>query len=526
MKKIFTLLFSYCALMTHAQTPYFQKLYGDIVVDDVQSITTTADSGYALVGGSGANALDSTDITVYRVNRFGDMQWARKFGDPKDDFANDIKETADRGFIIVGTSYSSPTDTAASDMFIMKIDDAGFVSWYTYIGGSDNDEGNSVVITDDGGYIIFGSTMSFGSVLKSAFAVKIDANGFQQWAKIYSLTTANYFYRAHKNSDGTIIAVGGTYNLAGGTNFDHYAVKMDQNGQVVGGRRFGTTGSDLLYDYTEVNNGYILAGVSTVNTAGDADLVIFKTDVIGNIIWSYNYGTVNYDRPSSITTDAQGNIIVAGFSNVGNSTVTINQMTFLKLDSMGNPLTSTSYGDGSSNCECRYMVPGGDGGYALAGTALNLTDPLGDAYFVKVDDGGNSGCYQSPITFIKNTTTLADSLGTLSTMVSATEFNSIPASDFYNNQFSQICFTDNITSANAARFIQLFPNPAAGQITIEQQGTARLHIRILDMTGKNVRSEISSDEKTTLNISDLPAGVYQVFIQGENYSVCKKLVVQ
>lgn len=524
--KNFLFLLSFAAILSsNAQTPIFQKLYGDIVIDDGQSIVCTSDSGYCIVGNSGPNAIDSSDISVYRLDRFGEILWTAKFGDPKDELGLDIIETADRGFVVIGNSYSSPMDTLYSDIYAAKLDEFGFISWAGNFGGGDYDEAQSVVPTSDGGFILFGSTMSYGSAFKSALAIKVDANGSQVWTKLFSMNYSNYFYRAHRTSDGNIIAVGGTFNVTGGTNFDHYVVKMNENGQLIWAKRYGTAGPDWLYDFTEVNNGYIFAGVSSNNTAGNADQNVFKTDLNGNLLWSYNYGTALYDRPSVIRTDASGNPVICGYSNTGSTAIPVNQMTLLKMDPSGMMVFSKVYGDPTSASEGIFMTTSKDGGFALVGLALNISDPAGDLYFVKTDENGVSGCLEAPVSFSRNNTTFTDSTGTNVSSVIMDEFPVNPVWNYYVNQYSRACFYNAIEQNNLSASVSIFPNPATDLITIELDHSNKTDIELCDLTGRVVKKAAASSDRIQLIVSDLASGIYNLNIRSTNLTASKRIII-
>lgn len=525
MKKLFTLLPLLFSGSLFAQTPTFQKLYGDLVINDAQSIITTADSGYCIVGSSGPNALDSSDISVYKLDRFGEINWTVKFGDPKDEFGLDVLETSDNGFFILGNSYSSPIDTLYSDIYAAKLDEFGFIMWAGNFGGGDYDEAQAAVPTSDGGFLVFGSTMSYGSVFKSALVMKIDANGSQVWTKLYSMTGSNYFYRAHRTSDGKIIAVGGTFNTPGGTNFDHYVVKMDENGQLIWAKRYGTTGPDWLYDFKEVNNGYLFAGVSSTNTAGNADQCIFKTDLLGTVQWSYNYGTAQYDRPSVILTDASGNPTICGYTNTGSSATPVNQMTLHKMDPSGNTIFCKTYGDPTSGSEGMYMTNALDGGFAMVGQALNISDPAGDVYFVKSDNDGVSGCFESTAGFSRNNVTLTDSSGTNVTAVTMIEFPVNPIWNYYVNQYSRACFYDDIVDTDLNSRITIYPNPATDLLHIRQSFSGKISIALSDQTGRTVKVMNTESTDIQLPVSDLAAGLYQLTITSEKDRISKKISV-
>jgi hypothetical protein len=74
---------------------------------------------------------------------------------------------------------------------------------------------------------------------------------------------------------------------------------------------------------------------------------------------------------------------------------------------------------------------------------------------------------------------------------------------------------------------EMFPNPATGQITILlNEGMDKPIMEILDISGKIVKNMELSGRKTTLDISDLPQGLYMARIQSTTTTLVKKLIVQ
>lgn len=521
MKYIYTFLFAFSVMLASGQTPYFQKLYGDVAMDDAISITTTMDSGYCLVGTSGGNSTDMANIIIYRTNRFGDLIWARTIGDFKDDFAADIKETSDGGFIVCGSTYGSPIDTADLDIFIVKTDDLGYVQWASTFGGSGFDETNCVLTTADGGFLLFGNTMSFGNVMRSALVVKVDANGFLQWSKLFNSTNINLFYKAKYTDDGNIIALGSCYHDASGA-FDHYVVKMDDNANMIWAKRYGSAAADNLYDVAMADDGYVFAGESYNTGTPTFDQHVFKTDFSGNVLWSMNYGTTGNDRATGAVVDLAGNIAITGTTDIGGTGTT--QMTLHKLTGGGTTLFSNSYGDPVSDSEGRAMIETPDGGYAICGFALNIPDPVGDAYFVKTDYNGESGCYQAPITFSMAANVITDSSGSDTLDVLLGEFNLSPFNDFFANQFSQLCFYSSIQNDHAAS-ISVYPNPANDRVIIRQTMADPIRISISDISGRIVKTESANAIENIINVPDLANGSYLITIEGDGFRVVKKMLV-
>lgn len=503
----------------------FQKAYGELFVDYAQSMVLTSDGGYCLVGNTGPDQVDSTDMLVIGTNAAGDQVWQTRLHGAKDDYINDITTTDDGGFIIVGTTYSSPLDPTHSDIFVIKIDNTGFVYWSKTFGGLDYDEAQSVIRSGTGAYIVFGNTVSYSSVTKSALVMKIDDAGNQLWTNVSETYSSNYFYAGDRDADGNFIAVGGTFNGAGAVGFENYISKLDTNGNILWSKSNGTTGAEFLYDVKAFSTGgYIACGVSSTNTAGDADMSVMRLDESGNVMWTYNYGTPEYDRASSILERPNGDIIVSGYSNIGTVSNVVNQMMLLKLDSTGTLLWSKSYGDSSLTSESYKVIETNDG-YALCGYSI-ANDPLGDMHLVKTDFTGESGCLNVSRGLLRTATTLAGDTGFTETISIIDEFGTTFNPIGFINQFSLICFSVGVGHGPDNDIFEIYPNPASSFIKVKSLvGVAAAKISIHDLTGRLISSkDYSGQMEMLISTEQLNSGMYLLTIETDKGLTSKTFI--
>lgn len=502
----------------------FQKSYGELNVDYGLTMVQASDGGYCIVGGTGPDLLDSTDISINRTNVNGDLVWSARLRGTKDDILTGITTTDDGGFIVVGNTFSSPLDTNYSDIIVMKTDDNGFVYWSKTFGGLDIDEAQSVIRSGDGGYILFGSTMSYGSVTKSALAMKIDDLGNQVWTNTNSTFSSNYFYAGDRTSDGNYIAAGGTFN-GGGTGFDNYVTKLDTLGNIIWSKSYGTAGAEFLYDIKSTSDGgFILCGVSSSNTAGDADMSIIRLDAAGNIRWNYNYGTLEYDRAHSVIEGSDGNFVIAGYSNIGNSSSVINQMVLLRLDTAGTIQWAQSYGDISLTSEAYKVLEAADG-YALCGYSIAF-DPLGDSYLVKTDFAGGSGCYEAPISYIRTNNTLAVASGFTENVGLIDEFGTSLLRRDYTTQFSLVCYAVGIGEGPENHVFEIYPNPASSYLMVKtSQEATKSVLKVTDLTGRIlIYQDFSNQLEAKIKTDQLITGMYLLSIETDKGLVTKTFI--
>ena len=121
----------------------------------------------------------NSDFWILKLDSNGNTNWTKTFGGTSSDQANSIQQTSDGGYIVAGTTQS--LGAGSSDFWILKLDTNGDTNWTKTFGGSDWDTANSVQQTSDGGYIVAGTTRSFGAGDYDFWILKLDTNGNMVW---------------------------------------------------------------------------------------------------------------------------------------------------------------------------------------------------------------------------------------------------------------------------------------------------------------------------------------------------------
>lgn len=127
----------------------------------------------------------TSDIRVVRANDIVNTQWDFFFGGAQNEIGKDMKQVSD-GYVIVGTTTSE--GSGGSDVYLIKISEQGVLQWSKTFGGAADDEGEAISLTEDGGFIITGSTESEGEGGKDVFLIKTDSEGNQVWTKSFGGT--------------------------------------------------------------------------------------------------------------------------------------------------------------------------------------------------------------------------------------------------------------------------------------------------------------------------------------------------
>ena len=132
-----------------------------------------------------------------------EIEWEKTFAGTNLEEADSVWQTTDGGYIIAGTTESF--GAGSSDFYLVKTDAAGIMEWQKTFGGTSADYGYSVRQTTDGGYIIAGDTRSFGAGNGDSYLIKTDAAGIMEWDNTYGGSGIDYAYSVRQTTDGGYI---------------------------------------------------------------------------------------------------------------------------------------------------------------------------------------------------------------------------------------------------------------------------------------------------------------------------------
>ena len=315
------------------------------------------------------------------------MEWSKTYGGSGRDYGYSVQQASDGGYILTGHTWSF--GSGGWDVYLVKTDSEGNEIWSNTFGGSNDDGGECVQQTMDGGYIIAGFTTRPGTDDNEVYLIKTGSNGNEQWTKTYGGDKDDYAYFVQQTTDGGYIITGITESFTSG-GWDVYLLKTNSNGNEIWSKSFGSTNDDIGEVVQQTSDeGYIITGRTKSFGSGGFDVYLIKTDTEGNEIWNRTYGGVNDDYGRSIreTTD-DGYIITGKTKSFGSGG---SDVYLIKTDSEGDEIWSKTFG-GSNDDGGHSVIQTFDGGYVLTGYTYNRETLLGstsDVYLLKTDSDGN-----------------------------------------------------------------------------------------------------------------------------------------
>jgi hypothetical protein len=260
-------------------------------------------------------------------------------------------------------------------------------SWWRTYGGTNADEGHSVQQTSDGGYMIAGSTSSFGAGSYDVYLIKTNAQGDTLWTRAYGGTNDDGGWSAQQTSDGGYIIAGYTWSFGAG-GVDVYLIKTDASGDTLWTRTYGGTSLDGCSSVQQTSDsGYIIAGLTMSFGAGSFDVYLIKTTASGDTVWTRTYGGMSWDGGYWVQQTSDGGYIIAGWTEAGGTDVYL-----IKTDASGDTLWTRAYG-GASEDDGNSVWQTSDGGYIIAGETWSFgagTPDHANVYLIKTDTAGDT----------------------------------------------------------------------------------------------------------------------------------------
>lgn len=329
-----------------------------------------------------------------------ELQWNRTFGSIADDYiTGNVINNLGEVFIVgnfSGTVDFDPgvgvvnfTAVGYSSIFIQKFNVAGDLLWAKKIDNNTNQSSPYCFLDPTGNLIVTGSFMNTADL---------------------------------NPNDGVA-------NFTSTSQLDPFMIKLDTNGNYLGGKNLTTASTKSEYishiKFDAAGNMYILGyfyGTFTIDgttlvSGGEYDTFIQKLDVAGNVLWTKSFGGPSYDGAGVLLLKSDGSIYIAGSYggtvdfNPGAGVYNLVSLGMyngfiLKLNSSGDFLWAKTMGSASLDMfgDMEFDSAGNIVGlinfysdsltFSVQGVNQTLNRFPGDTYFAdaivfKMDDSGN-----------------------------------------------------------------------------------------------------------------------------------------
>ncbi len=306
--------------------------------------------------------------------------------------------------------------------------------------------GKSIVATDDGGILVLGYTMGFGTLSRDAFVMKLDLDGnILSQQRVHAGASSNAYHSLHKGTNGYFASGRAT----GTSNYDMLLARIEEDGTTTWSRSYGGSSNPEHWDWargaTQLSDGgYAVVGfgdgIGTTATSG----YLVRTDASGNELWARVVSSgVSSEDINAVVEGTNGDIYLGGrglgfipgdvsaFIIKLNSAGTLQWTRVLQrgievadlhpgpdggvtwlarpqflpdgaggyeigwgqMDANGNSLRMRIYGDaGNESADNMEPLPGG--GWAIFGHTNSHSNGPFSPFILVIDAEGNSDCWE------------------------------------------------------------------------------------------------------------------------------------
>jgi hypothetical protein len=359
--------------------------YGGAGNDRGYAVAQTSDGGYIVAGVTSSFGAGGKDLYLVRTTAAGDTLWTRAYGGAADDSGSSVRQTADGGFVVAGTTGSF--GAGAGDVWLLKTNAAGDTVWTRTFGGAQDDIGFSVDQTLDGGYAVCGATLSFGPYNYNVYLVRTDDEGNALWYRTYGGGNDDKGTAVAQTADSGFVIAGFTYSFGAG-NYDYYLVKTDALGDTTWTRTFGGAASDQAFSVRQTTDrGFVVAGIAGSFGAGSSDAWLVRTDAGGDTLWTRTFGGTGLDWGLSVAATTDSGFIFTGAT--GSSGAGGLDVYLVRTSAAGDTAWTRTFG-GTEEDKGFAVCPTADGGYVVSGMTKSYGAAGEDVYLVKTNSHGDA----------------------------------------------------------------------------------------------------------------------------------------
>ncbi|WBV54133.1 T9SS type A sorting domain-containing protein [Chryseobacterium gambrini] len=516
MKKNYVGAFLLCVFLggfSSAQEVVWQKDIRSSTQDFLSQVTTTIDQQYLITGssihpstGSGTLQNNGYDFHLVKLNQQGEEVWEKYFSGKNHDFLSATVNTQEGGFLLAGSSYSGKgldkkeDSKGGSDFWLIRINEFGDELWQKTIGSAADEEAKAVIQTTDMGFFVVSNVQNspkgYGS--KDVLVVRLDING-KELSQL----------------------------VLGGKGLDEVEKMIPTK-----------DGGVLLGIYSKSNVG----GSKKTENYGEGDYYIVKLSNTGQIQWEKNFGGKGDDHLRTLALTSTG-YLIGGESRSersGNKSVGIEEGTdlwLLSLNDRGEELWQKSYNFKNRDVLMGMSVLHGSddktskgillGGYTQAEGRIENDDET--FWMLYLDQNGNeqwrkhvkgeSRKKEERLSDIKlNRDGSIVLAGTSAEELGKENWKIVKLGD---KQVDQLIEKQDI---------KIYPNPVTDYVYVElgfeglREGAFEAEIAVYDMGGRKLETVKTKNKITKINTQPLIQGAYLVVVKTNDKTANAKLI--
>lgn len=345
----------------------WNRTYGDTGEDFLNDLRQTADGGYIISGRTCLNSTPPCEGLLIRTDANGNVEWKRTYSGP----TRYVRQTMDGGYIVASDNYLIRTEGNGSVLWNRTYD--GRTLW-TNTYRTYNGIIRSVLQTGDGGYIVAGSIENIATGHLDAWLLRTDADGGELWSKKYGGVGNEHVTSFQRTPDG-----GYLLNILGWSEL----FKTDAEGNELWNRKIKPAAGYPNNGLQTRDGGYVMAGSIEGGIFG-LDAWLARTDADFNIQFSRQFRESQpFSSVTSVIETSDGGYLMVVNTNLRATSEDNYEMGLIRTDNNGSKLWSRRFGGGNS-CVVQQTQ---DGGYVFGCTRFSAG--LKDIWITKFESDMN-----------------------------------------------------------------------------------------------------------------------------------------
>lgn len=322
----------------------WQQCYGGSKTDGRNGRTRIekVEDGYVVLtntksdDGDVVNYHGGDDLWLFKIDFDGIIMWSNCLGGSELDHPSQLIKASDGGFYVFGEAGSTDGDVTGNhgdlDFWMVKTNDIGQIERQKCYGGIGQESMSNTIKLANDNLVMFGCSSSADGDISNNFGffdawiIEVNSAGDVVWEKSFGGSSADSFGGIIETSDNGLLLCGRTNSSDGLVECDNtqnnaWLIKLDTDRNIEWQQCYGGTYYEGFGPLTEVDDGYIIAGLSNSNdgdvtghhgVAGDNknDVWVVKTDFDGSIMWQRSLGGCIEERVYKIIPSDNGYIFL------------------------------------------------------------------------------------------------------------------------------------------------------------------------------------------------------------------------
>lgn len=340
--KIVTVLSLACTLLsaTAQETQLlWQRTIGGAGEDQITSLEKDSEGNIYVLGSIQSSVSQTSfDISITKLSDKGQFIWSKVIGAEGDDNGISLLVDSHDELVVLASSTSQNgafgLNLGFEDVHVFRISKDGDLLNHHHFGGSQHDIPRDVIETAAGEYLICGNSRSSDMTFSQknygqwdAWLLSMNYDGNINWVKNYGGTDEDYAMRVMESDDGKLFFLGHSTSYDGDIadnygDFDIILYKLESDGTIIWQKQYGGLEQDLGVDMTYHSNGNVLITANTLSNSvhvginnGFSDAWLVEVDSkSGTIIEETSYGDQGSEYATSIMASEE-EILLVGTTN-------------------------------------------------------------------------------------------------------------------------------------------------------------------------------------------------------------------